>query len=99
MSNNQTYSIYAFGPGGEIPQGGYQLVSDARSKDIHTGKATNVYTATCKGNELTLVINGNLVAAVPTSYDLREGNIGIGFSSPKNLSVDVEFESVKVSRP
>lgn len=98
ISNDQTYSIYAFGPGGEVPQGGYEL-ANAGSPDIHTGKAKNVYTATCKGNKLTLDINGKLVNTTNARYDFPEGNIGIGFSSPKNLPVDLEFESVKISEP
>ena len=98
MSNNQDYSIYAFGPGGTIPQGGYEL-ANASSRAIHIGQTENVYTGTCKGNELTLDINGTLVHTTSARYDLPEGNIGIGFSSPKNLPVDVEFESVKISGP
>lgn len=98
ISNDQTYSIYAFGPGGEVPQGGYEL-ANAGSPDIHTGKAKNVYTATCKGNKLTLDINGKRVNTTNARYGFPEGHIGIGFSSPKNLPVDLEFESVKVSQP
>jgi hypothetical protein len=98
ISNNGKYSIFAFGPGGTVPQGGYEL-ADAGSPAIHTGNAKNVYTATCKGNQLTLEINGTLVAKPNARYDYPEGNIGIGFSSPQNLPVDVEFEFVKISEP
>jgi len=98
ISNNGNYSIYAFGPGGTVPQGGYEL-ANASSRAIHIGQTENVYTGTCKGNELTLDINGTLVHTTSARYDFPEGNIGIGFSSPKNLPVDVEFESVKISQP
>jgi hypothetical protein len=59
----------------------------------------NVYTAICKGNELSLEINGILVETVPAKYDFPEGSIGIGFSAPQDLPVDIEFESVKISQP
>lgn len=98
ISNNQTYSIYAFGPDGEQPQGGYEL-ANANSTAIRTGLVKNVYTATCKGNELSLNVNDTPITSVPARYDLPEGNIGIGFSSPKRLPVDLEFESVKISEP
>ena len=99
ISNGGKYSIYAFGPNGKIPQGGYELVADASSNEILIGKATNVYTATCNGNKLSLDINGTQVKTINARYDFPEGNIGIGFSSPQNIPVDVEFESVKISQP
>jgi hypothetical protein len=98
ISNGGKYSIYAFGPGGTILQSGYEL-ENGGSPLIHTGKATNVYAAICKGNELSLEINGNREITTPTKYDFPGGNIGIGFSSPNKLSVDVEIESVKISEP
>jgi hypothetical protein len=98
ISNDGTYSIYAFGPRGTVPQGGYEL-ANAGSPSIHPGNVKNVYTATCKRNKLTLDINGKLVNTSNARYDFPEGNIGIGFSSPKKLTVDLEFESVKISQP
>ena len=98
ISNNGNYVIYAFGPGGEVLERGHELVK-ASSQAIHIGKTENVYTATCKGDQLSLDINGTLVANRDARYDFPEGNIGIGFSSPQNLPVDVEFESVKISAP
>jgi tetratricopeptide (TPR) repeat protein len=98
ISSDGRYSIYAFGPGGTVLQGGYELLT-AGSPAIQTGKAENVYTAICKGNELSLAINGSLVNTTAARYDFPEGSIGIGFSSPQNLPVDLEFESVKISEP
>jgi hypothetical protein len=94
VSNNQSYSIYVFGPDGEKLQGGL-----FGSKKILSGKEKNVYTATCKGNELSLTVNGTLLNTIKTNHDFPEGNIGIGFSAPQNLPVDVEFESLKISQP
>ena len=98
VSSNGNFSIYAFGPGGEILNEGNEL-SNRGSTAIRIGKETNIYTAVCKGNELSLEINGNPVESVIAKYDFPEGNIGVGFSAPQNLPVDVELESVKVSRP
>ena len=98
ISNDQTYSIYAFGPGGETLKGGNQLYTNG-TKKILSGKEKNVYIATCKGDELSLTINGTQITTVKTKYDFSEGNIGIGFSAPKNLPIDLEFESLTVSQP
>jgi hypothetical protein len=94
ISNDQTYSIFVFSPGGEVLQGG-----TAGTKKILSGKAKNVYTATCKGDELSLTVNGTPIETIKIKYDFPEGKIGIGFSAPKNLPVDLEFESVKISQP
>ena len=94
ISNDQTYSIFVFGPDGEVLQGG-----TAGSKKILSGKAKNIYTATCKGSELSLTVNDTPIETIKIKYDFPEGKIGIGFSAPKNLPVDLEFESVKISQP
>jgi hypothetical protein len=82
------------GQNGEVVQGG-----SAGSKKILYGKVQNVYTATCKGDELSLSVNGSPVDTVKTKFDYPEGKIGVGFSSPKDLPIDVEFESLIISQP
>ena len=94
ISNDQTYAIYIMGPNGEVLQGG-----SAGSKKILYGKVQNVYTASCKGDELSLTVNGSPVDTIKTKYDYPEGKIGIGFSSPKNLPIDIDFESLTISQP
>jgi TIR domain/Domain of Unknown Function (DUF1080) len=94
ISNDQTYAIYVIGQDGEVLQGG-----KAGTKKILSGKVKNVYTATCKGDELSLAVNGIPIETVKIKYDFPEGNIGIGFSSPTDLPVDLEFESLKISQP
>ena len=94
ISNDQTYAIYVIGPDGEVLQGG-----KAGTKKILSGKVKNVYTATCKGDELSLAVNGTPIETIKIKYDFPEGNIGIGFSSPAGLPVDLEFESLKISQP
>lgn len=98
ISNNGTYGIYAFGPGGTVLQAGFELVK-AGSSNIRTGKAENIYTATCKGDDLILTINGKTLPAVKAKYDFSEGNIGIGFSAFQNNPIDLEYASLKISQP
>ena len=94
ISNDQTYAIFVRAADGEILQGG-----SAGSPDIRIGQSENTYTASCKGNELSLHINGKSVRSLVTNHNFAEGKIGIGFSAPRNLPVDLEFESLKISQP
>ena len=97
VSNAGLYSIYAFDTSIPSSEGYFELASGG-SFAIKTGQTTNTYTAVCKGNELTLHINGTLVKSLTDPvYNFTEGNIGIGASSPQNLPVDVQFESLSVS--
>jgi hypothetical protein len=97
-SSNGNFSIYAFGPGGRILNEGYEI-SNRGSTAIKTGRETNVYTAICNGNELSFEINSVPQGTVTAKYGFPAGNIGIGFSAPENLPVEVVFKSVKVSQP
>jgi hypothetical protein len=70
------------------------------SPAITSGHTTNVYTAVCSGNELTLLANGVVVKTITdTRYNFTEGKIGVATSSPQLLPVDVQIESVTVSEP
>jgi hypothetical protein len=70
------------------------------SGEIKAGHATNIYTAACKGNQLTLYINGTQVETLEeTTYNIAQGNIGIAASSSQALPVDLQFESVTVTEP
>jgi hypothetical protein len=94
VSNNQNYSIFVYGPDGETLLGG-----PAGSNKIRAGKVQNNYTATCKGDEVSLAVNGELVRTLTISEELPEGNIGMGFSAPLGIPIDVAVESLKVSEP
>ena len=79
---------------------GYIQLASGGSAAIKPGKTTNIYTAMCNGNELTLSANGTLVKTITdTKYNFASGKIGIGVSSPQALPVDVSIDSVKVSEP
>jgi hypothetical protein len=95
FSNGGSYSIKAFDSAGTV-----SVLANGPAAVIKTGKATNVITALCIDNELTLLINGTPVETITESdYNFTEGKIGIGVASPQGLPVDVQFESLTVSEP
>ena len=99
VSNAQLYAIYAYDALGSVQPGYFEMAAGG-SPAIKSGHITNVYTAVCNGNELTLLVNGTPVKSITdTRYDFTEGKIGIGAASPQMLPVDIQFESVTVSAP
>jgi hypothetical protein len=95
FSNGGTYSIMAYDSSGNAKE-----LASGGSAAIKPGKVTNSVTALCAGNELTLLINDNVVKTITdTEFNFTEGTIGIGVSSPQLLPVDIQFESVTVSAP
>jgi hypothetical protein len=102
IANNGLYSIIAHDSLGTINRGDNEIANGA-SRVIKSGFNTNTYDATCKGNELTLSINGEtLVTKSDTLYQFSEGKIGLAvlsFPSYQNDPVIVEFESLTISEP
>lgn len=96
LSNAGLYSIDSYDPSMKT----YTELASGGSSAIKTGHATNVYTAICKGQELSIHVNGIPIKTITdTKFNLTEGKIGIGVSSPQTLPVDIQFESVTVSKP
>jgi WD40 repeat protein len=99
VSNAGLYTIFAFDRTVPAEQGHVALATGGSSA-IKTGAVTNIYTAKCKSNELSLYVNGTLVKTLTeTLFNFPEGKIGIGVSSPQRLPVDIQFESIIVSIP
>jgi hypothetical protein len=99
VSNAGLYTIYAYDPS-LPPLQAHVALATGGAAPIRTVKGKNTYTAICKGNELSLLINDTPVHALTDRlYNFTEGNIGIAVSSPLKLPVDVQFESVSVSIP
>jgi hypothetical protein len=100
VSNAGLYSINAHDPSATALQGYVQLAGGG-SGAIKSGQgAVNVYRAICNGSELTLYINDMAVNTITdTKYNLTDGKIGLGVSSPQMLPVEVSFESLTVSQP
>ncbi|MBA4375252.1 MAG: hypothetical protein C0401_03645 [Anaerolinea sp.] len=77
---------------------GYLTLYDGGSTAIKMGRDTNIYTAICQGNELTLYINGVKTRTVEHK-DLKEGQVGIGVSSYENYPVKVYINWMEISEP
>jgi len=99
FSNSQQFAIYVVDSVGLVNQG-YSEVLSGDSKLIRSGPSTNVYTLTCKGNTISLSVNGELVGEyVDTHLGLTDGKIGLSVWSPQTLPVIVDVETLTVSAP
>ena len=99
IASNGLYNIYYAKPNasGLI---NYRPLANGGTDKVNAGNATNDYAISCKGNELSLYINGELIKT--TSDDLsvlRTGKIGVAVSSNNSLPVLVAFSQVKISEP
>jgi hypothetical protein len=69
-----------------------------QSDVINTGIATNLLRVTCIGDQLTLAVNGTLVAAV-NDNSFSSGDIGVAASTFEPDRVVIEFDNLTVSAP
>jgi hypothetical protein len=96
IANSGLYWLYAF----DAVKGNYVKLADGGSNKIKSGKETNDYTFICSGRNLSLQINGSeTVSYTDNQYAFREGQIGIGASSFRDIPVKVDFDLVKISEP
>ena len=78
----------------------YNIVADGGSTSINLGKDINEYSITCKGQQLTLFINGKETRSVAEKkFNLREGQIGMSVSSFDVLPILIEMDYFKISEP
>jgi len=99
IANNGLYWIYAFDAQGLVAKG-YNTIYNGGSTAIKQGKDVNTYAATCKGNQLSLSINGTEVKTIKDSkFQFREGNVGFGVSSFGVTPILVEVDKFIVSQP
>ena len=99
IANNGLYDILY---GEETSDGSiaYEQIANGGSNAIKQGKDVNEYAITCKGDELTLFINGDEVTSLTeTNYGLRSGQVGMSVSSFNVLPIQVEMERVTISEP
>lgn len=79
---------------------GYNLITNGGSNAIKQGKEVNEYSITCKGDDLSLSINGDEVKTITEkTYSLREGQVGMSVSSFDVLPIQIEMDWFKVSEP
>jgi hypothetical protein len=78
----------------------YQTIVNGGSNAIKQGKEVNEYSITCKGDELSLSINGDDVKTVTEkTHGLREGQVGMSVSSFNVLPILIEMDWFKISEP
>ena len=99
IANNGLYDILY----GEVTSSGeiaYNTIANGGSNAIKQGKEVNEYAITCKGDKLTLFINGKEVNALSEKrFGLRSGQIGVSVSSFNVLPILIEMDWVKISEP
>lgn len=99
IANNGLYDIYY----AEVTSSGaieYNRITNGGSNAIKQGKEVNEYSISCKGDELSLTINGDEVNTITEkNYGLREGNVGVSVSSFNVLPILIEMDWIKISEP
>jgi hypothetical protein len=96
VSNGGMWNILAYSE----YDGEYLPLDSGGSTHVKTGKASNVYTAVCIGNQLELYINGYKEAAlIDTHLRLEEGQVGMSVSSFEVLPIRVDIDYFSISYP
>ncbi len=79
---------------------GYRTLTSGGSNDLKQGKAVNEYSMTCEDNVITVYINGKLLKSyTDTTYNIREGQVGINISSFNVLPIIVDVKSFDIAQP
>jgi len=96
IANNGLYDLYAY----DGVKGAYVRLANGGSNKIKAGKEVNEYTFICNDRNLILEINGfETKKYTDNQFVFREGQIGVGASSFRDIPVKVEFDWVKISEP
>lgn len=96
---------YSFESGGvwylyAVEGGAYNRMDNGGSNDLHQGLAVNEYAMTCKGNVITMYINGQKLKAVTDNkYGFSKGQVGFNISSLNVLPVTVNVKSFEIAEP
>ena len=91
--------LYAVVPGSDGKLR-YNTIDSGGVKALRQGKETNEFTMICKGNEITLGVNGVEIKKVrENKYSLRDGFVGFNISSLNVTPIVVEVDWFQVSEP
>jgi serine protease Do len=93
VSSGGLYWIYHYSDAN-----GYEELASGGSNYVNQGKDSNLYTIICKGDTLTLGVNGYEVKTVHDN-SISEGEIGMSVSSFDVLPVKVAFDYVDITEP
>ncbi len=80
------------------PDDGYVLIGEGGSEAINQGADTNNFIARCKGDALTLTINGDEWRTF-TDKNLRKGMIGVSAGSENVTPVTIVFNWMDITEP
>ena len=74
------------------------LIDWTSSKVINQGNSANEIQATCEGENLSLHVNGELLASVKDSR-YSSGDIALTATSYETASTEIHFDDIEVVRP
>lgn len=94
VANNGLYAIYRY----TASDNNFRELYSGGVANMRIGKETNDYTMICKGNRLTLGMNGVEIRTIEDNL-FEEGFAGVGVSSFDGTPVLVEMEYVEISQP
>jgi hypothetical protein len=78
----------------------YVRIANGGALSLKQGKAVNEYTMICKGNEITLVVNGEELGRVKDSENaFPTGYVGFNISSLNVTPIIVDVDWFKISQP
>ncbi len=96
---------YSFESGGvwylySVSSGAYKRMDNGGSNALRQGLAVNEYAMTCKGNTITMYINGQkLKTYTDNKNGFFEGQVGFNISSLNVLPVTVNVKSFEIAEP
>jgi hypothetical protein len=94
VANNGLYTILRY----ESSSNEFTELYSGGVANLRTGKDTNDYTIMCRGDRLTLGVNGTEIRTVEDNQ-FDEGQVGISVSSFDGIPVLVEFDYATISAP
>lgn len=99
IANNGLYNIL-FADSHNSSKIDYKNITNGGSNAIKQGKGVNEYSISCKGDKLSLTINGDEVVTVPErNYGLTDGMVGVSVSSFNVLPILINMDWIKISQP
>jgi type IV secretory pathway VirB10-like protein len=99
IANNGLYNIL-FADSHNSSKIAYKNITNGGSNAIKQGKGINEYSISCKGDKLSLTINGEEVTTVPErNYGLTDGMVGVSVSSFNVLPILINMDWIKISQP